>query len=278
MAFLDHKKYYFMAGLPRSGSTLLSSILNQNPRFFATPSSPMPAVMMAAIGGYNNNELFHAYPRNQEAATSVRRLYEAYYENDSAEVIIDKNRSWTNNLDLVRTYISTEPKIICPVRNFDEILASFLALIKRNPFKDGQQTKINFVDEYLVGNKIPITDENRCMHLISNDGIVGASYNGLKAVYEKEETRKFLYFVEYDQLVKNPMLTLEGIYNFLDEPMYEHTFDDIRNLHQENDLGNYGLADMHEVRPTLSRRVIDPKEIVPEGILKSVQNGEFWRA
>lgn len=28
-----NKNFYFMAGLPRSGSTLLSSILNQNPRF-----------------------------------------------------------------------------------------------------------------------------------------------------------------------------------------------------------------------------------------------------
>ena len=28
------KTYYFMSRLPRSGSTLLSALLNQNPRFY----------------------------------------------------------------------------------------------------------------------------------------------------------------------------------------------------------------------------------------------------
>jgi len=32
---------YFIAGLPRSGSTLLSAILRQNPRFHAAMSSPI---------------------------------------------------------------------------------------------------------------------------------------------------------------------------------------------------------------------------------------------
>ena len=35
------KTYYFMSGLPRSGSTVLASILNQNPAVYVTPTSPM---------------------------------------------------------------------------------------------------------------------------------------------------------------------------------------------------------------------------------------------
>ena len=42
-----NKTFYFMAGLPRSGSTLLSSILNQNPRFYSGPSSPVLGAMFA---------------------------------------------------------------------------------------------------------------------------------------------------------------------------------------------------------------------------------------
>ncbi|NBP58534.1 sulfotransferase, partial [bacterium] len=37
----SYKKYYFISGLPRSGSTLLSAILNQNPRFYSGPNSPV---------------------------------------------------------------------------------------------------------------------------------------------------------------------------------------------------------------------------------------------
>ena len=39
------KKYYFIAGLHRSGATLLSSILNQNPRFYSGPLTPVLDIM-----------------------------------------------------------------------------------------------------------------------------------------------------------------------------------------------------------------------------------------
>jgi sulfotransferase len=35
------KSYYFISGLPRSGSTLLSGILKQNPEFYADIASPV---------------------------------------------------------------------------------------------------------------------------------------------------------------------------------------------------------------------------------------------
>ena len=38
------KQYYFISGLPRSGSTLLSGILKQNPEFYADIASPVEAL------------------------------------------------------------------------------------------------------------------------------------------------------------------------------------------------------------------------------------------
>ena len=43
------KTFYFMTGLPRSGSTLLSSILNQNPKFYSGPSSPVVSTIGASV-------------------------------------------------------------------------------------------------------------------------------------------------------------------------------------------------------------------------------------
>jgi len=39
------KKYYFMAGLPRAGGTLLKSIIDQNPDIYAGPVSPVIELM-----------------------------------------------------------------------------------------------------------------------------------------------------------------------------------------------------------------------------------------
>ena len=44
-------QYHFISGLPRSGSTLLSAILLQNPRFHAGMSSP----------GYVNTFNYHSF-------------------------------------------------------------------------------------------------------------------------------------------------------------------------------------------------------------------------
>ena len=39
-----NKKYFFITGLPRTGNTLLSSLLNQNPDITATGDSVVPEI------------------------------------------------------------------------------------------------------------------------------------------------------------------------------------------------------------------------------------------
>ena len=51
------KKFYFMAGLPRAGSTLLSTLLNQNPRIYSGPSSPVLGAMYGIHEDFQSNEL-----------------------------------------------------------------------------------------------------------------------------------------------------------------------------------------------------------------------------
>ena len=52
------KTFYFMAGLPRAGSTLLSTLLNQNPRFYSGPSSPVLGAMFSVHDNpYNSSSI-----------------------------------------------------------------------------------------------------------------------------------------------------------------------------------------------------------------------------
>ena len=39
------RKFHFISGMPRSGSTLLAAILNQNPRFRSGMTSPLADIM-----------------------------------------------------------------------------------------------------------------------------------------------------------------------------------------------------------------------------------------
>ena len=57
------KNYYFMAGLPRSGSTLLKSILEQNPNVYASPISPVMELMYWTEDYFKRSEQYQAYPK-----------------------------------------------------------------------------------------------------------------------------------------------------------------------------------------------------------------------
>ena len=270
----NHKTYYFMSGLPRSGSTLLSSLLNQNPRFYSGPSSPVVPTMIALEQSLANDELYLAYPKQPQAAKIISSVLENWYGDVDKPVIFDKNRSWVNRLHYIPGYFGIEPKVLYPVRNIDEILTSFISMHRRNPYTG--QGRLPYPDEMMVKNNIPLSDDNRCETLCSPAGILGASYNGLKQVYS-EGRQKQVHIIEYDDLVNNPEETMRKIYDFLGEEYFEHNFEKIENIHRERDLEVYGLADMHEVKPTLTKTSLKPEDVLSPNILEKCRGAEFWR-
>lgn len=271
----NFKTYYFMSGLPRSGSTLLSSLLNQNPKIYSGPSSPVVPTMIALENSLANDELYLAYPKQAQAAKIISSVLENWYSDVNKSIIIDKNRSWVNRLHYIPGYFGIEAKVICPVRDIKEVLASFIAMHRRNLYTGNG--KINFLDEMLIKSNIPLNDDNRCEFLASPMGILGQSYNGLKQALV-EGRQKSLHFVEYHDLLNEPEKTMNDIYDFLGLEYFQHDFGKIDNLHRENDAEVYGMADMHDVRPTLSHSGIRPEELLSPRVLEQCQNIEFWRA
>ena len=274
-----NKKFYFMAGLPRAGSTLLSTLLNQNPRFYSGPSSPVLGGMYSAHQNFIDNELYHGYPKPDSVNKIIGSIIENWYSDIDKPVVIDKNRAWCARVPFIEGYIKQEAKIIVPVRRLDEILASILTMIKRNPFKEGQP-RINFVDEYLIKANIPINDENRCNHLLNPDGILWESLNATKLGVDGGHGDKF-HYVDYNDLVTDPQTELNKIYTFLGEESFEHSFDNLSNQHREDDLTTYGLGDMHEVHSKLEKTSSNPSEVLPASVIKLYNDNketlEFWK-
>lgn len=268
------RTFYFMAGLPRSGSTLLSAILNQNPRFYSGPSSPVVPTMLALENSLANDELFMAYPKPDIARMIIANVLPQFYADVEQPVIFDKNRSWVNRMHYIQGYFGIEPKVLIPVRNVDEILTSFITMCRRNPYNG--QGKVNFIDEQLIKLNAPLTDDARCELLASPNGILGQSFHGIRqAIMEGRLSQ--LHFIEYDDLTNNPEETMRKVYEFLGEPYFEHDFGNLANIHQERDAEVYGLADMHEVRKELGKVSADPKEILSEEVLARCEGSEFWR-
>jgi len=273
------KTFYFMAGLPRAGSTLLSTLLNQNPRFYSGPSSPVLGAMFSVHDNFQGNELYTGYPKPERVNEIVGSVIRHWYSDVEQEVIIDKNRAWCARVPFIEGYIGQEAKVIVPVRRVDEILASLLTMVHRNTFVEGQP-RINFVDEQLVKANIPINDETRCQYLLTaQGGIVYEALNATKMGVDEGHSDKF-HYIDYNDLVTDPQGELNKIYEFLGEESFEHTFDGLSNEHREDDLTTYGLGDMHEVHSKLEKTSPDPSEVLPESIIELYNHNkktlEFW--
>src|SRR5260221_14646844 len=104
---------HFISGLPRSGSTLLAAILNQNPHFTAGMSSPIASfyrAMESAMGQGNADAVFVDDAQRQ---TILKGLFTSFYT-DRDDVVFDTNRMWTARLPAL-AQLFPDMKVVCCV-------------------------------------------------------------------------------------------------------------------------------------------------------------------
>jgi sulfotransferase len=269
------KQYAFLSGLPRSGSTLLASILNQNPAIHSGANSPMCGMMWHLEQSIVATEQFNAYPKMHVVPPMVRGILEAFYADRTENLIIDKSREWSmpQNFELLKRVLPYEPKIILTVRSIVEILASFINLVHNN------KGNVSFIDKEIEASQnfhfYRQPDETRCDSLMRPKGPIDNALYGL-AFASQPENAKYFHFVEYDDLVSDTKKTIDGIYNFLGLESFEHNYSEIDNKFHERDE-TYGLYGMHDVRRRLSRSTVNPAEVLTPYTLQKYAHMEFWR-
>lgn len=263
------KTYHFMAGLPRSGSTLLKSILDQNPNIHANPVSPVMELMYHTEEYFKSSEQYLGYPKPQNAHKIIKSYLENYYYEREEEIIIDHCRAWPNNIERIKTYITPNPKIICPVRDVLEILTSFITMVHRN------SDQVSFIDKHLIEKGATVDDDNRCQYLMGDEGIVEQALWSLSQAFIKNDTRHLL-IVEYNDIVNTPDETMRKIYDFLELDYYSHDFNNVENNHREIDDQWY-LKDMHYVRKEVKKTSKRPEDILSPFILNRYNKLEYWK-
>jgi len=257
------KTYYFISGLPRSGSTLLSSILNQNKNFYADISSPLCEVSRSSISLLSRTINRLNIDENRRKQT-IFGLFEGYYSHIDSNIIFDTSRIWTYYTDfLVSLFPYT--KILCCVRDIPSVLNSFEKITKKNSF---------YISSIFDG-KDYLTSFSRCEYLMNKeDGIVSTSYHGLVDGYSYNPN--MIYFVNYETLCRFPKKTMKEIYNFLKQPYFEHDFNNLNYSNELVDL-NCNTKNLHTVKKQIfyeKEKIILPKEVF--NYYKDMKL-EFWK-
>ena len=258
--------YYFLSGLPRTGATLLSSILNQNPNIHSGPESPICGLLDNTFRFLASNEQLVLYPKHTFESKLATSIADSYYFDTNARFILDKCRVWSDkNNRILAQSLNSNPKIICPVRDILGILASWISLIEKSE-------KLTFVDRGLQFMGQEINNDNRCDWLMKDDGLLKLSYESLKTSYKDKE----VMLVEYEDLIDKPVNTLFAVYDFLDIPPCEHDLNNIVNEYLPQD-GMLGLENLHVVGKKLIKNIRDPKKILSDYVIEKYSNMEFWR-
>ena len=259
------RTYNFISGLPRSGTTLLSTILNQNPRFSAGISDPLQMYINSIIKDTNTAVGMDAAVPIEKRKEIIRAIFDSFYS-DSGDVCFNTNRGWTAETTLLATLYPDFKMIVC-VREIPWILDSFEQLNAKNPY-----TVKPLYHHQMLG-----TVYDRCgmlMGLMPNFGgyVAGPLANVKQSLYCNE--RSHLCYVEYDTLVKYPRETLMQIYQFLGETWYEHDFDNVEASYDEFDEQTK-IIGLHKVRKKVENK--QRQSILPTDLWQQFEQASFWK-
>lgn len=259
------KRYHFISGLPRSGSTLLSAILKQNPKFTASISDPLASYAASIIRDTNSAVGMEAAVPIEKRRELIRGLFDNFYQHDR-EVCFNTNRGWSGTTSLLKDLFPDFKMIVC-LRDVPWILDSFEQLNAKNPY----------TIKALYHHQELSTVHERCSMLMGEmpnfvGYVRGPLVNVQQAMFSNEY--QHLCFVDYDTLVQKPRATMQEIYEFLGEPWFEHNFNDVEDSYDEFDQ-QAKITGLHTVRREV--RYIQRRSILPKELWDKYQLFNFWR-
>jgi sulfotransferase len=219
-------KFNVVTGLPRSGSTLLCNILNQNPRCYASSTSPLPGFLSGLIHAWSSSievkSLLHEH--KDETENRIRACAEGlvnnWYSHKDEELIFDKSRLWTTSSLMLKSLYPNAKLIVC-VRSLIDVFASIEKQYTKNPLLDD------------ATNPTDKTIYTRADTMFSSDGLIGGPIIGIEDLIRRDPDG--VIFIMYESLVRQPDMIMEKLYAQLNEPLYDHDFDNVENTAEDPD-------------------------------------------
>jgi len=256
------RKLFFLVAQPRSGNTLFASLMNQNKDIAATANS-VTLEIMKDLHLLKKTDVFENFPDHRSLDNVLDKVFDNYYQHWPQRIIIDRGPVMlTGNLELMQKHFKHSFKCIVLLRDLMDVLASYMQWYTKNPDAFPNRYNLN-------------TDEEKLKMIMNKDGAVAKDLEAIKNSYNYQD---MCHYVKYDDMVTNPEQEFRKIYEFMDEPYFNHRFN---NLDQVNVNGlSYDDkvvgSNMHKLFDGPVRKVYNPYiERIPESIRKAYEHIKF---
>ena len=242
-----------MSGIPRSGSTVLSSLLNQHPQIHSTATSGLVNLMGSLCRAWESSpEITSQSTDKEEAYRMLRSLLQSKYEPINKPIIIDKNRGWVAPaiMTTMEQVLGSPPRIIATVRSPTDCAASFVRIAKP---KD--------VNLFLKTSEL--------IHHLKH------SYVALEEGY-KFAPKNFC-IVDYDELLRFPQKQMDRIAKFLNLDKFSYNFNNIdTEIVAEQDDKAWGIPDLHKISSRLEKQHNQDSKQILGNQYDEFDQPKFW--
>jgi hypothetical protein len=238
------KNLSFCIGLPRSGSTLLMNLLQQNPSTYTTGTCPLPYLFDGVKIQTGSISEFIAMPQN-----TLTDCYKGFLRQGTdgwfsaltdKPNVISKSRVWDTYLnDLFSIY--EDPKFIVCLRDLRDIIISFEKLMQKH-------TRIT------IGSKehpFHLEPMSKRIELYCTDigGNMGRPLHYLPHVHEWMQRRPNNFFVfRWEDFCRDPNGSIKSFYRWMGRDPFPHDLDNIpQSDYYEHDTVYRALVD-HKTR------------------------------
>lgn len=258
-------EYHFIAGLPRSGSTLLSSLFNQHPNMVAGITGPAAGFFQAAQTVIAKGEA-SGFLTERSKKRLLRQAITACHDMDGMptekSIIWDTNRSWPAKLNILAD-LFPNCRMICCVREIPWVVDSIEKLIRKNTYD------VSGIFGFEPG--MTVFDRSRAL---TTGGLIGSANTAMMDAFYGDQAHRML-FVEYDALTKHPGETMAAIHNWMGFAPFGYDFDAIQPIPGAAEFDRkMATPGLHDLGPSVRNT---PREtILPPEVFSSF--GEpFWR-
>lgn len=263
-----------LTSLPRTGSTLLLYILNQNPIFEIGPDSEIGNLL-----NYNKAFIQNNIHHFQLPTEKVVDCFSEFCKNgvegwinqisDPNKIFIDKSRHWLKDLPYIFN-LFPDIKILITIRDLRGLINSFEKIHNNSIFTD-RLTFHNMATE-TVGNYN--TQSYRVECTLQLDYIRENLFSLKELIECNNKFKDQIKICRYEDLIKNPKHELEQIYSFLNLPNFEHDFDNIdQGPHNDNPYQPYGC---HTIKKSINSNATESFSELSDDVSNMIVNRYFW--